>query len=250
MRKILFFLCVFVLAFSAFGAKIEGVIYDHNLDPIQKAVVYINTTPEQMRVSQFGGYHFIVPPGSYEIWAEFTQNNITKEIARETIIIPREGEFVRDLFLFPDFDFQEEFSQTWLERHGFTLIWSTILVLALISIVSTTLVFVQRRRKNSTSFFVTGPMTHIEDEQTIANISFKSDHEPVVETTAQSALPDQAMMNKIISLLKKQQPLTQKQLRKSFTVSEAKMSLVISQMTEKGLVQKVRRGRSNVISLK
>ena len=79
----LLLVCV-ILASAISGARIQGAIYDHNLEPIKKAIVTINSTPEQSYLSQYGGYHFVVDPGSYELTVTFTRNQITKEIARDT----------------------------------------------------------------------------------------------------------------------------------------------------------------------
>jgi uncharacterized membrane protein len=43
---------------------------------------------------------------------------------------------------------------------------------------------------------------------------------------------------------------TQKEIRKQLPLSEAKVSLIIAEMEAKGLIQKIRKGRGNIIILK
>ena len=73
---LLFTLCLLLIT-PAFSAKITGAIYDHELSPITKSIITINTSPEQTKVSQYGGYHFLVEPGSYLITATYSKNEIT-----------------------------------------------------------------------------------------------------------------------------------------------------------------------------
>ena len=56
--------------------------------------------------------------------------------------------------------------------------------------------------------------------------------------------------DKILTMLKEHKRLTQKEIRKDIPLSEAKISLIISEMEHKGLVEKIKKGRGNIIVLK
>ena len=43
---------------------------------------------------------------------------------------------------------------------------------------------------------------------------------------------------------------TQKEIRKNFPMSEAKISLIITELEHRGKIEKIKRGRSNIIILK
>ena len=55
---------------------------------------------------------------------------------------------------------------------------------------------------------------------------------------------------RILDFIKKEEKTTQKEIRKHFPSSEAKISLVIAELEKKGLVDKIKKGRGNVIVLK
>ncbi len=237
---ILVFFCVFLSLISLQGvesAKIRGAIYDHELNPISKTVVTINSTPEQRRVSQYGGYHFIVSPGSYEIVATLTRNDITREIAREYIVIPSEGDYVKDLFLYDDFDMRSEFEETFFMRvtmwfneyYGFIILLFVGLLFIWVAF-NVYFRFFQVQKHHT--------QTEVGDTQdTISEIILEQTSDDIIE-------------KKILSLLAdSQKPLRQKDIRKKFPLSEAKISLVLRNMEEKGQIARLKKGRSNVISL-
>tara|TARA_Y100000034_G_scaffold136719_1_gene215168 strand:- start:4236 stop:4595 length:360 start_codon:yes stop_codon:yes gene_type:complete len=58
-------------------------------------------------------------------------------------------------------------------------------------------------------------------------------------------------MGKVLSILKREGGrINQKDLRKMFAMSEAKMSLLISELEAKNKVEKIKKGRGNIIILK
>jgi len=56
-------------------------------------------------------------------------------------------------------------------------------------------------------------------------------------------------LDKILELIKKEGRITQKEIRKQIPLSEAKISLIISELEAKGIVRKIKRGRGNIIIL-
>ena len=57
-------------------------------------------------------------------------------------------------------------------------------------------------------------------------------------------------LNKIIQLLKKNQGrMSQRELRKHFALSEAKISLMITELETEGKLKKIKKGRGNILIL-
>lgn len=220
MKKLLLLL-VFLLIFSSVqAATIHGTVYDFNLDKLENVIVEINTVPKQSYVSKDATYHFDVNPGNYILAAAYLEDNyITYEI-QEEIQIEDEGEYTLDLILMPSLD-EEFYNGTEIElidiydENGFDYNL-LLIILAIILIIG---VFVRfKLLKHSTK-----------------KISIQEDN-----------LPD-----KILEIIKKQGGrTTQKEIRKQIPLSEAKISLVITELEHKGLVEKIKKGRGNVIILK
>jgi uncharacterized membrane protein len=58
------------------------------------------------------------------------------------------------------------------------------------------------------------------------------------------------LLEQIYQIIKKEKRTTQKDLRKKLPYSEAKISLVLSELENKGKIEKIKKGRSNIIILK
>jgi uncharacterized membrane protein len=51
-------------------------------------------------------------------------------------------------------------------------------------------------------------------------------------------------------MIKEHKRITQKEIRKEVPLSEAKISLIISEMEHRGIIEKIKKGRGNIIVLK
>ena len=58
------------------------------------------------------------------------------------------------------------------------------------------------------------------------------------------------LVEKVFSVIKEEKRITQKDLRKKFPYSEAKISLVITELEHKGKIEKIKKGRTNIIIIK
>lgn len=231
MHKILIFGILFCFLPLAWAATITGVIYDDQFEPLRKAVVYINTEPEQQLVSQYGAYIFTVEPNAtYIIRATFTQNGITKEFAREEIIVSRPGTYTVDLIPKEGFIFAVEFEDTIRNRLMYrfeTHFWQFISVAFIIIIILLASLFFTIR-------FFLKRITVIRSEK---QEQFTLNDDDVIK-------------KKIISILEKaNNSVSQKEIRKHFALSEAKISLVLSEMERDNSIRKNKIGRKNVIEL-
>lgn len=201
----LFVLLSILICPISLAATIHGTVYDISLDPIKNIIVEINTNPSQRLVSKTGDYSFEVPKGDYNIIAKKTLNSapLTEEKINVDVI---EGNYVVDLFIFPDFEEKPEKINYW----GYII--PPILILGGILLI----------------------------------FKFKKHKKP--EQQEEKVDED---INKIINLLKENSGrLTQKELRKHFPLSEAKISLLIAQLEKEGKLEKIKKGRGNILILK
>jgi uncharacterized membrane protein len=105
------FASLFIPVVSA--ATIKGAVYNVFLDSLDRAIISINTLPEQTLVSQDGSYAFNAPPGKYTLIAVYDENG-TLYSSSEQVIISDEGVYVIDLILSPEFG-DEPFFGNWTE---------------------------------------------------------------------------------------------------------------------------------------
>lgn len=214
MKWVLVFL---LLAQSVLGATIYGTVYDFGLDRVDDSIVEINTSPRQQMVAKNGSYSFNVEEGSYAIKARFVDDFVIEEIN-----VSGDGSFVLDLILFPDFEedvFEEDFliDEPITERSKYSwFVWIIV-------------------------FLALGYIVYL--------VSRKPKVERVVEkVTSVKEVVVAEDIEQIISFIDEQGGrTTQKDIRKNFPYSEAKISLMIDELEEKGLVKRIKKGRGNII---
>ncbi len=221
MRFLLLAMLLLTLAIPADAAVIQGKVYSwETLDILKNAVVEINTTPPQRYVAVDGSYSFTVPPGVYSIRAYYMKNGKIQLETEEVVSIDTEGEFVLDLILFPplpqiETPVEPEF---YLVDGGSNyFVYAIPLVLAIIVVAAA---YIYRRKTAE-----------------------------IVQPEAEEPLPEE--LNEVLEEIKKVGGrITQKELRKRLGYSEAKMSLIIADLERRGVIEKVKKGRGNIIFLK
>lgn len=226
--KELFFLFLVAAVLSAgicSATKIHGTVYDTSLNSVEDSVVEVNSVPLQRMISKDGSYSFNLNPGDYVITARYDGM-----LARESVSIKDEsGDYVLDLFLFPTFEEEEDlFNTTGIEINnpyfrgrGYSLLIIAVVVVAAFSVA----LFVYKKRAKP------GNQNKTAEKQN--------------ETGVADELDD------VVAFIKSEGGrVTQKDIRKKFPLSEAKISLVISELEHRGIVEKIKKGRGNVIVLK
>ena len=224
-----FFVCMLVmlsLVNFANAATIYGTIYDLSLKKINNARVEIDTSPKQFLVAQNGTYSFDVPNGKYTIKAQLMQKNDAVASVQENITINQAGSYVLDLILFPDIEegienpdidvnenvVEETGNKSWIFLAGF-------IVLLVSGIIAGVVYYAKTRR-----------------------------HE---EPKAEDKTAEEDDLEQIIRIIKKEGGrATQKEIRKQIPLSEAKISLMIAELEHKGVIEKIKKGRGNIIILK
>lgn len=230
------------LASLASGASIVGITYDANLEP-STAILEVNTTPVQTMVAKSGRYSFNVPNGSYRILA-ISRENYTAE---QFIEVKENGSYNIDLILFArDEDVVREFREVSqaLAGNGIaaeetpqnqnntpTLIALGLLIAFVVAIIVSRFMIKQLR----------APPTETTTAKKLVTIQKFLQHAGITK--------DQ---HRVLSEIQKSNGrITQKELRKALSDwSEAKVSMEVTELEEKGVITKLKKGRGNVLRAK
>ncbi|MEA1945391.1 MAG: hypothetical protein U9N07_08725 [Euryarchaeota archaeon] len=231
-----------VCASQASCAVVHGTTYKWStFDTLENTIVEVNSTPPQFMVAPSGSYSFDLPPGAYIIRAEYYRNNILEYCAEENITIVEDGDFVLDLLMFPPieeeflyedinfsedlFDYEESYGKSG-EKESMILPFA-IAVLTILFIGYAALLWKRNKSKEEDAEYEPEPL------------------EPEFE---RSEIPSD--LQEVLSIIRDGGGrITQKDLRARLNCSEAKVSLMITDLEDRGLVKKVKKGRGNVIIL-
>lgn len=221
MKRLLSFLIFLILIDSCLAAVIHGTVYDENLEILKNAIVEVDSIPKQRYVAKEGTYSFSLPEGTYTITTKHNNDE-----AEEEIIISKEGNYVLDLFLFPSFEDEDEL----LEEMEDVNIGDE---------------YFEGEKTNKT-FIILGLVIFLVLVGLV--FYFLKSKKPNIKSGIEDMTDE---IEKYLDFIKKQGGrTTQKDIRKHFPVSEAKISLIITELEHKGKIEKIRKGRSNIIILK
>jgi len=227
MRKII---VIFVIAMfipfidTSTAARVHGVIYEwYTLQPLENVIVYVNSTPPQRIVASSGIYEFELDSGSYQIVAEYYENNKLVYRCNESIVIVSDGNFTLDLIMVPNIDLNESiFGDGGINfeidmgsgRENTNSILMMILLVSIASLIILILLWKGKERREETS-----------------------------------ELPED--LREIVEIIRREGGrTTQLKLRKKLNYSEAKISLMLADLENRGIIEKFKRGRGNIIILK
>ena len=221
-KKLILTIILLLLIDIATAATIHGTIYNLDLEKQQDAIIMVNSTPKQTFVSKEGTYSFNLPKGRYEIKAKYNE-----ETAAETITIEQEGVYILDLILFPSFveeellaETEEEYAVDEYFQKPIPAIYYIILIITAIAIILA--IYIISRYKK------------------ILKIIPKQEKK----------IEEEDELNKIYNFIKKHKRVMQKEIRKTFPSSEAKISLILSELEHMGKIEKIKKGRGNLIILR
>lgn len=231
-KALIYFVIVLALAGFANAAAIYGTIYDLSLKKVNNARIEINTNPKQFLIAQNGTYSFNAPNGFYTINAQLMQKNDVIASVQENITIAQDGNYVLDLILFPDLEEGVEDPEVEINGNvvgetnandGVLLIGFIVLFLS--GIIVGIFYFLKTRKKE--------------------NVSKGKENGKADEKSEDDGL------EQVLKIIRQESGrTTQKEIRKKIPLSEAKISLMISELEHKGLVEKIKKGRGNIIILK
>ncbi len=210
------FILLLLLLPGVFAATLHGNVYDVDFNLLKDVVVKIDTVPEQTLVSKDGSYSFEVPNGDHSLTASIAKGQSLQPYAQEYISIDAEGTYVVDLFTFPEFGEEEELDIQDIDvdvpETPDHFPWRYVFLGMMV--IGALLFWFSKKRS--------------------------AQEEPVAQDLEQ-----------ICALLKSEGGrINQKDLRKSIPLSEAKISLMVTELESKGRIQKIRKGRANILLLK
>jgi uncharacterized membrane protein len=213
MIKKLLFLAIFLLILPITQAAIiHGNIYDIELNTAKDTILRINTIPEQTFVAKEGSYSFTVSEGKYTITAIY-ESNYKKYSIYQQVQVVDEGDYILDLILFPDISEEQDILDQDInleDPYQEEISYLWYVGFILIIIIITILFKLQK------------PKPKEEDDITKKVLKFIKDNGGRT---------------------------TQKDIRKKFPMSEAKISLVITELEHKNKIKKIKKGRGNIIIL-
>ena len=223
-------LCVGV----AQGATIRGNVYEWStLEPLNGVIIEIDTVPRQTMVVKSGIYIFSAPPGKYTIESKYFKNNLLEYHTIENLTIAGEGDFILDIIMFPALDVEEFFES---EDLNIDLIFEDqgtsqgIIPYWMIGFIVSIGIALYIYRKRSTKKSIARDLSE-------GSPGFLH---------CEAALPED--LSHLFDILEKNDGrMTQKELRKQLDLSEAKISLMVTDLESRGLVKRVKKGRGNVI---
>ncbi|MDW7730828.1 MAG: hypothetical protein SCH66_00180 [Methanolobus sp.] len=90
-------------------ATVHGVAYEWStFEPLDNAIIEVNSTPAQSIVAKYGVYSFELPSGSYRITAKYYQDGTLSHYGEESITVSDDGNYVVDLLLLPSYSESSE----------------------------------------------------------------------------------------------------------------------------------------------
>lgn len=228
MRKKLLLLALLLLCMNiAYAAELKGAIYNSQLELQKDAIVEINTEPRQSIVSKDGAYSFNAPEGNYILSARLMNGNEIELFAEEEVSMPSEGSYTLDIILFDYIADEEQIDMdinSGLEESN--NLWIYIGVAFLLLILFAAALALRWTGKKAVEM-----QKNIERE--FSNEKERGDD-----------------LEKIISLIKSEGGrTTQLEIRKHIPLSEAKISLMIAELENRGIVRKIKKGRGNILIL-
>ena len=212
-----------LMALPVFSAVISGNVYGPDFELINDIVVKINSKPAQQYLVKNGSYEFSVPTGSYVLTADNVGNVSEKYTFSEKVEVSENGNYTIDVLLIPDVGsdiapFPENIymEEPTLEETMQANIVTGIIIIAALIVIGLIVFFVIRAVKKKDKR---------QDNSKNSDESYE----------------------KILALIKKNKRMTQKDITKEVFLSDAKVSLVLTDMESKGIIRKIKKGRTNVI---
>lgn len=230
MRRVLIVLTALLILPIAHAATIAGDVYELDLTPARDVVIAIDTVPHQQIVATDGSYTITVPAGSYSLTATERKNGIESATVTENITVAQDGAYTLDLILFPTFKANADLENdikltdtdiaTGASANKTTTPTSALLYvgIGLAVVIAALIMFFIMKNRRPRATEVEPSVTDLDD---------------------------------LLSTIKKLGGrTTQKDLRKNLPYSEASVSLMLTELEHKGKIQKIKRGRANIIILK
>lgn len=258
-RFILLLTFLLLLFPIASATTIHGIVYEWStFEPLDNALVEVNSTPTQFRVATSGVYSFNLQPGEYRITTRYYTNNVLEYYAEDNITVTdMYGDYVFDILLFPWQNEGEDFPDEDIVNITFNVENSPLPVFNWVYSASALLVLIFGAAAAYYHYRGSTGKAETEDRpESAPGIEFEpgvvpADEQllsPVPGTPDTRSLPDD--LNEVLGIIRQAGGrVTQKEMRSKLRYSEAKVSLMITDLEDRRLVRKIKQGRGNVILL-
>ena len=235
LKKLIVVLMLLISIENCYAATIYGNIYDPDLNQMKGRVeVEVDSSPRQYQVSTDGTYSFFLLVGKYTIKAKYEEHGRLKYIAEERIVVRDEGRFIHDIVMYPSPEEEERLlNETIDEPSNGKQSILLFVIIGSVFVISILLVFyiLKKTRKKE----------YIQEKK----------EESFDETKEEKEVDAPESLDRVIRIIKENNGrVTQREIRKQIPLSEAKISLMITELEDKGIVKRIKKGRGNIIILK
>jgi len=234
MRIIFTILCIFLLSTTVSATTLKGSIYNTNLNLEKDVLIEID---QQKFLAKEGTYQFHIDEGTYELTARKGLTEIKEDI------VVKGNEVVYDVFLLANFKDED---QLWQETNEDLFadpvteetwsLWKYILggLIAAWALIR----FGKARIKY-------GSLGKFKKQ-------IKAEQNKTIKQHKEDLANEPSYVEKALEIIKKHDGrISQKELRKEMLpLSEAKISLIVTELEHRNVVEKIKKGRGNVILLK
>ncbi|MFQ6129315.1 MAG: hypothetical protein ACE5OT_00695 [Candidatus Hadarchaeaceae archaeon] len=218
-------------------AAVHGTIYDlWTFTPLENVVikVYSDSTLQLQTVVPDGTYSLFLPPGNYTITAKHYRDALLIYDTEENITLQENDNLTLDLIMFPTFEENElpgdyeniipEFEEA--EARGIWLGLAVVLAIGTAGLIALYYRKILPKRKLA-------GVEKVKEPSPVRIVGLPEDLKNVLDVIRESG----GRINQV-------------ELRKKLPYSEAKVSLMIADLEDRGLVRKIKKGRGNIIVLK
>jgi len=226
------FILLFTIVCTAHAATLSGVVYDYTFSRVNNVQVELAGEKD---ITENGEYSFEVGLGTHTITAKrYSEAGRLISSETDTIEIKEDKVYVLDLILFESLEEDEQLLEETdkldvsLEEEPSALVGAYLLLFRIFIVIVIVYIFFRVVRHFQRK---TKPLA-------------KEEPKLKTEETTDDA-------DKILKFIKEQGGrVTQLDIRKKFPSSEAKISLIITDLEEQGKIKKIKKGRGNIIILK
>ncbi len=280
-KLILYVLFTLLISSVCNAALLKGSVFDISLEKKPNVIVSVDTNPKQAIIANDGDYEFALSPGNYTIKADYYENQLIGLTAESSILIENDkGLYKLDLVLLPEIDVNDStinidpydpfFDET--SEYGKYGMFFFIIILSVSSY------FIYKKFKKSDkneNIEKKKEEKNVKDDKIVysvnntemprVSVNYTNTDTEIVESESkdkdtnisekekQIIKPSfhEQLVKEVIEFIESQGgSTTQKDIRKKFTSSEAKISLVITELAHKDRIEKIKKGRGNIIVLK
>ncbi len=235
MRGGIALLLLFLARATAATIVVQGTVYDAQLQPLA-AVIFVNTTPEQVMVASNGSYRVQVLPGTYALRAVSAENMTLEQV----IDASHDGVYTVDFVLTQAN--QQNSSASPLpvidpRKDPMVSLYGIIGIIALALAAAAGYAWWKKHHEEhkppTSDEHTSGPgETHFDSASGLSP-NLPEEEEILRELTRAGGI------------------LTQKELRHRLSSwSEARVSMLLTSLENQGKVQKIKKGRGNIVRLK